>query len=108
MNWRDNVDPISKIAFLLEEIREKHGSASTFTVKNYGANIAYQTYIAKDVAPAHVDHPDLHSAMLRLQGFVDVDDLLAHNSEIAKQMLYRLKEEQVHIDEQIEECKRHL
>lgn len=102
------MDPISKVVSLLESIREKHGSAATFTIKNLGEHITYATYVADDVTPAHRDHPDLHSAMLRLQIFVDVDDLAAHNGEIARQKLRSLREQKEHICDEIEEYERYL
>ena len=102
------MDPLSKIVSLLEAIREKHGSPATFVVKNFGDHISYVTYIAMDISPTHIDHDDLHSAMLRLQTFLDVDDVAAYNRKIALEKLDRLREEKEDICSKIREYEEYI
>lgn len=99
---------LNTIARLLNAIREKHGSACTFTVQQYTGETAYQTYIADDVWPAHITHDSLVSAVARLEAFLSVEDLAAYNNSVAMARIQNLRGQEEDIQDQIADLERRL
>lgn len=99
---------LETVARLLKAIREKHGSACTFTVQQYTGETAYQTYIADDVWPSHITHGSLVDAVSRLEAFLSVEDLAAYNNGVAMARIQNLRDQEEHIHDQIADLERHL
>jgi hypothetical protein len=95
------MDAIHKICQLLGAIKEKHGSACTFAIQAYGEKVQYQTYIASSVMPSHITHEDLHSAMIRLTDFLEIEDLYAYNLKMAKQKQQDLLKQKEDIEDDL-------
>lgn len=93
------MDNLHGIELLLLKIKERHGSACTFTIKTYGE--PYGTYIADDVQPCHRQHDTLEGAVERLQDFCDIDDLEQYNKDIAQQRLGELYSQAEDIENEI-------
>jgi len=99
---------LERVELLLDAIMEKHRTACTFTVQRYTSESVYQTYIADDVFPAHQKHESLDDAIARLDIFLAIDDLEAHNDEIAMTKIQRLREQQEDIGDEIQCLERKL
>lgn len=99
---------LDTVTRILKAIREKHGSACTFTVQQYGVETAYQTYIADDVWPAHITHDSLASAVARLEDFLSVEDLAGYNNSVAMARIQDLRGQEEDIQGQIADLKKHL
>lgn len=99
---------LDTVARLLKAIREKHGSACTFTVQQYAGETAYQTYIADDVWPAHITHDSLIAAIARLEAFLSVEDLAAYNNSVAMARIQSLRGQEEDIQDQISDLEKHL
>jgi hypothetical protein len=100
------MDQIKKIEETLAAIRKKHGNACTFTIRNYGKLINYQTYIANDCFSSHQDHSNIEEAINRLESFFNVEDLYAYNKVLAQTKLDELLEERQCIEDEIDSLKK--
>jgi hypothetical protein len=101
------MDAMQKIYQLLGAIKEKHGNACTFTIKNYG-ELKYQTYIANDCFASHTDHKNIEEAIDRFESFLNVDDLYSYNMTLAQEKLDELLEERQCIEDEIDSLKKRV
>lgn len=99
---------LDTVARLLQAIKEKHGSACTFTVQQYSDGTKYQTYIADDVWPSHITHESLDSAVARLEDFLCVENLAAYNNSVAMERIQNLRSQEEDIQDQIADLRKHL